>query len=193
MSTRCANCSGNPQLAIIDCRFDLKDPAAGRRAYLAGHIPRARYADLDRDLAAPQGPGTGRHPLPAPDAFAAWAGAAGIGDGTQVVAYDAADGSLRGAAVVAAALAGAPRGGRSGRRFRRRGSPAAARSRKAPVAAAALRFMPTARAALGPEHRRTRSGAAHSRPPCWWMRAARSALPERWNPSIPSPATYPAP
>ena len=85
---------GNPKLAIVDCRFDLKDPTAGRRAYLAGHIPHAHYADLDRDLAAPQGPGTGRHPLPAPGAFAGWAGAAGIGNDTQVIAYDAADGSF---------------------------------------------------------------------------------------------------
>ena len=30
---------GNPQLAVIDCRFDLVNPDAGRKAYLEAHIP----------------------------------------------------------------------------------------------------------------------------------------------------------
>src|ERR1700733_245123 len=84
---------GGLRLAIVDCRFDLMNPEAGRQAYLRAHIPGARYADLDRDLSAPVGPYTGRHPLPSPDAFAAWLGAIGIGDDTQVVAYDEANGS----------------------------------------------------------------------------------------------------
>src|SRR3984885_9309284 len=85
---------GESRLAVVDCRFDLMNPGAGHQAYLAAHIPGARYADLNRDLSAPVGPGTGRHPLPAPDAFAAWLGAAGIGNGAQVVAYDDANGSI---------------------------------------------------------------------------------------------------
>ena len=35
---------------IVDCRFDLADPAKGARDYLDGHIPGAVYASLDRDL-----------------------------------------------------------------------------------------------------------------------------------------------
>jgi thiosulfate/3-mercaptopyruvate sulfurtransferase len=85
---------GKPRLAVIDCRFDLMKPEAGRQSYLTGHIPGARYADLNRDLSAPIGPHTGRHPLPAPDAFAARLGLLGIGNHTQVVAYDDANGSL---------------------------------------------------------------------------------------------------
>jgi thiosulfate/3-mercaptopyruvate sulfurtransferase len=85
---------GEPRLAVVDCRFDLMNPGAGHQAYLKGHIPDARYADLNRDLSAPIGPGTGRHPLPAPETFAAWLGAAGIGNGAQVVAYDDANGSI---------------------------------------------------------------------------------------------------
>src|ERR1700722_3106691 len=85
---------GAERLAIIDTRFDLMNPDAGRRAYLTGHIPRARYADLNRDLSAPIGPCTGRHPLPAPDAFATRLGSLGIGNHTQVVAYDDANGSM---------------------------------------------------------------------------------------------------
>ena len=37
-------------LAIIDCRYDLRDEAWGRRQYAEGHIPGAEYASLDADL-----------------------------------------------------------------------------------------------------------------------------------------------
>jgi thiosulfate/3-mercaptopyruvate sulfurtransferase len=79
---------------LLDCRFDLSDPDAGRRAYAAGHIPGARYADLDRDLSSPVTSASGRHPLPAPDVLAGFFTAAGIGDQTQVIAYDDANGSF---------------------------------------------------------------------------------------------------
>lgn len=85
---------GNPRLAVIDCRFDLLNPDAGRTAYLKAHIPGAHYADLNRDLSAPVGSNTGRHPLPAPHSFAARMGQLGIGKHTQVVAYDDANGSI---------------------------------------------------------------------------------------------------
>src|SRR3984957_3714989 len=85
---------GEPRLAVVDCRFDLMNPDAGRQAYLRSHIPEARYADLNRDLSAPVGPLTGRHPLPAPDAFAAWLGSAGIGNDTPDIVYHDANGSI---------------------------------------------------------------------------------------------------
>jgi thiosulfate/3-mercaptopyruvate sulfurtransferase len=85
---------GNPRLAVIDCRFDLLNPDAGRQAYLEAHIPGARYADLNRDLSAPVSAHTGRHPLPAPHTFAARMAELGIGKHTQVVAYDDANGSF---------------------------------------------------------------------------------------------------
>jgi thiosulfate/3-mercaptopyruvate sulfurtransferase len=88
------NLLGEPRLAVVDCRFDLMSPEAGRQAYLRAHIPGARYADLNRDLSAPIGAHTGRHPLPSAEAFAVWLGAIGIGDDTQVVAYDEANGSI---------------------------------------------------------------------------------------------------
>jgi thiosulfate/3-mercaptopyruvate sulfurtransferase len=81
-------------LVVLDCRFDLKDPDAGRRAYLAGRIPGAHYADLNRDLAAPVSADSGRHPLPSPAAAAGFFQGLGIGDDTQVVAYDEANGSF---------------------------------------------------------------------------------------------------
>ena len=79
---------GKPGIAVIDCRFDLMDPEAGRRAYLEGHIPEARFADLNRDLSAPVTPTSGRHPLPSPDQFLAVLNRLGVGDDTQVIAYD---------------------------------------------------------------------------------------------------------
>jgi thiosulfate/3-mercaptopyruvate sulfurtransferase len=85
---------GEPQLAVVDCRFDLMNPEAGRQAYLRAHIPGARYADLNRDLSAPVATHTGRHPLPAPESFAVRLEALGIGNDTQVVAYDDANGSI---------------------------------------------------------------------------------------------------
>lgn len=85
----------HPDWVVVDCRFSLSDPLAGRRAWERGHIPGARYAHLEEDLSAPAGPG-GRHPLPDPDALAARLRSWGIGDATQVVAYDDSFGSMAG-------------------------------------------------------------------------------------------------
>ncbi|MBT8089454.1 MAG: sulfurtransferase [Gammaproteobacteria bacterium] len=81
-------------LRIIDCRFDLADPGAGRRAYMQGHIPGAVFADLDRDLAAPISPQSGRHPLPDVNTFAATLGRLGIGNASDVIVYDAGNGAV---------------------------------------------------------------------------------------------------
>ncbi len=82
----------NPQWAVIDCRFDLARPGWGRAAWAQGHIPNAQYADLDQDLSGARGPGTGRHPLPAPQALAATFSRWGIDAQVQVIAYDQAGG-----------------------------------------------------------------------------------------------------
>ena len=83
-----------PGLQIVDCRFELLDPEAGRRQYLRGHIPGAVYADLDVDLAGPIGPGSGRHPLPDPQTMATTLGRLGIDTGTEVVVYDQGSGAV---------------------------------------------------------------------------------------------------
>jgi thiosulfate/3-mercaptopyruvate sulfurtransferase len=77
----------SPEWAIIDCRFDLQQPAWGRAAWALNHIPHALYADLDRDLSGTRGPGSGRHPLPQPEVLAATLGRWGIDDRVQVIAY----------------------------------------------------------------------------------------------------------
>jgi thiosulfate/3-mercaptopyruvate sulfurtransferase len=81
---------------IVDCRVDLADRAQGERQYLAGHIPCAVFADLERDLSdmsrVPEG--LGRHPLPLATAFSAVLGRWGWRPGLQVVSYDAGPGAL---------------------------------------------------------------------------------------------------
>ncbi|MDH4259160.1 MAG: sulfurtransferase [Gammaproteobacteria bacterium] len=85
LATRLAD----PDWLVADCRFDLGDSEAGVRAWRAGHIPGAIHADLERDLSAPVTPRTGRHPLPAIEAFVATLSGWGVTTSTQVVAYDA--------------------------------------------------------------------------------------------------------
>ena len=81
---------------VLDCRHDLVNPQAGRQAYDAGHIPGARFASLDHDLAdharGPGGAFRGRHPLPDADAFVETLRGWGINDDSQVIAYDAQGG-----------------------------------------------------------------------------------------------------
>lgn len=85
---------GDPDWVVVDCRFDLNDPEAGRRAYREGHIPGARYAHLEEDLSAPVTPMSGRHPLPDHQRLAERLGRWGIGENTQVVVYDDAGGAI---------------------------------------------------------------------------------------------------
>lgn len=79
---------------VFDCRCSPADPTVGRKQYLAGHIPGARHADLDRVLAARPTAATGRHPLPDRDELIAWLGAEGVGEDTQVVVYDDSGGAF---------------------------------------------------------------------------------------------------
>ena len=73
---------------VVDCRFNLEDVESGRRAYETAHIPGAVYAHLNDDLASAPDGRNGRHPLPGAATFARTLGRLGIGNGTQVIAYD---------------------------------------------------------------------------------------------------------
>jgi thiosulfate/3-mercaptopyruvate sulfurtransferase len=80
---------------IVDCRFQLGDVRAGRKAYEVAHIPGAVYAHLDEDLSGIILPGiTGRHPLPDVESLAALFSSWGITEGVQVVAYDDKSGAI---------------------------------------------------------------------------------------------------
>lgn len=82
---------GEP-LVLLDCGFDLGDPAAGKRAYDEAHIPGAHYVHLEDTLSGPVTGSNGRHPLPDRAAFSRAMAGLGVGDGIQVVAYDNAGG-----------------------------------------------------------------------------------------------------
>jgi thiosulfate/3-mercaptopyruvate sulfurtransferase len=76
----------DPDWAVFDVR--------GQATYLAGHIPGAVHAHMERDLSGPIIPGrTGRHPLPEIAAFAETLSRWGIDAGVQVVVYDESNGS----------------------------------------------------------------------------------------------------
>jgi len=77
---------------VCDCRHDLVDTGAGRRAYAESHIPGARFVHLDEDLSAQRTGRNGRHPLPDPERFARRVGELGVSNSSQVVAYDASGG-----------------------------------------------------------------------------------------------------
>ena len=87
--------AGDEHLRVVDVRWYLKQPGAGRRAYDAGHIAGAIFLDLDDDLSDADGLGApGRHPLPTPAAFARRLESVGIGSDHFVVAYDDAGGTI---------------------------------------------------------------------------------------------------
>jgi len=83
----------DPNVVIVDCRHDLMNPAAGRDAYAAGHVPGAQFADMEHELSGAKhgadGAFRGRHPLPERAAVINTLRDWGINSDTQVVAYDA--------------------------------------------------------------------------------------------------------
>ena len=83
----------DPRLRVFDCRFDLARPAYGRAAYGDEHLPGAVHADLNLDLSRPVTPGSGRHPLPSPEEFAARLRGWGVDGDSRVVAYDDGNGA----------------------------------------------------------------------------------------------------
>jgi thiosulfate/3-mercaptopyruvate sulfurtransferase len=83
--------AGTP-VQIVDCSFDLADPAAGERLHAQGRLPGAVHLHLDRDLSTAKTGLNGRHPLPTREAFAATLAARGLRDDQPVVVYDQAGG-----------------------------------------------------------------------------------------------------
>ncbi len=97
---RCSDrCRGTAPLAeraadpvVLDCRARLGEPEAGARLWRED-MSHQRHLDLDRDLASSPGV-RGRHPLPAPAAFAATLRRLGVEPGRPVVVYDDTGGQL---------------------------------------------------------------------------------------------------
>ena len=80
----------DPDVRVIDFRWYLLD-RNGREEYLRGHIPGAVFVDLEAVTGAKGG---GRHPLPAAWQVQDEMQKAGVDDGTKVVVYDDAGGSV---------------------------------------------------------------------------------------------------
>lgn len=88
------NFKGPSELIIVDCRYKLGQPNAGRDAYAEGHIPGAVYLDLEQDLSGPKKEHGGRHPLPDLGEFTLKLGKIGIDDTAKVIAYDDQGGAM---------------------------------------------------------------------------------------------------
>lgn len=79
----------DPDLRILDASWYLPDAGRdGHAEYMAGHIPGARFFDID-DICDQRS--TLPHMAPPPEKFASRLRAMGVGDGHQVVVYDGAD------------------------------------------------------------------------------------------------------
>lgn len=78
-------------VVVFDCSFDLMNPDTVDATFAQEHIPGAQQAHLDRHLSAHNAEHAlngGRHPLPRAEDIAAWLGACGVNEHTQVVVYD---------------------------------------------------------------------------------------------------------
>lgn len=81
----------NPDIAILDCRFEMGNPEYGRKSYGEAHIKNALFVDLEDDLTGEIGTHGGRHPLPDMKTFLQRIEEFGISDETTVIVYDDGD------------------------------------------------------------------------------------------------------
>ena len=82
------------ECSIVDCRFDLARPDWGRQEFLEAHVPGARYAHLDHDLADLAISRHGRHPLPDTRATLRLLGRLGVEPNRPLVVYDQGAGAI---------------------------------------------------------------------------------------------------
>ena len=79
---------------LVDVRWSLAG-GANKEAYLAGHLPGARFADLDHELSQlPASQLAGRHPLPTKMQFAMLLSRLGVDGQQPAVAYDDMGGAI---------------------------------------------------------------------------------------------------
>lgn len=84
----------NPDVRIMDCRFQLNDPKVGELAYKQGHLPNAFYLDLNKDLSSEIQEHGGRHPLPDLQKLCDKLSDLGVDETVTVVAYDDQSGAM---------------------------------------------------------------------------------------------------
>lgn len=89
------NILDNPNLIILDCRYNLANPLEGIELYQHGHIPKAQFIHPDTDLSSKIIPGeTGRHPFPSEQQLQTLIEKIGLNADSQVVCYDASNGAI---------------------------------------------------------------------------------------------------
>lgn len=86
----------DPDWCVVDLRHQLADTGYGERVYAESHVPGAVFLHLDRDLSGQMTGCNGRHPLPDPQRLMTRLGEVGIGNSTQVIVYDDAQGMIAG-------------------------------------------------------------------------------------------------
>ncbi|MCW5625186.1 MAG: sulfurtransferase [Burkholderiales bacterium] len=89
---------GDPGIVVLDGTTHLMPPppmpyrvVAGRADFEQGHIPGARFVDIDAELSDPAQPPGLHFTVPSPELFAATMGRLGVGDDTRVVTYATAN------------------------------------------------------------------------------------------------------
>ncbi len=88
------NIIDQPNVLLVDCRFQLADPNAGRFLYQKDHLPGAYFCDLNQDMSAKPTPTSSRHPLPEMKNFQSLLSGWGVTPETQVVVYDSDGGAM---------------------------------------------------------------------------------------------------
>lgn len=78
---------------LLDCRWFL-DGQDARTKYLEGHIPGARFLDMEKVAANLSIENTGRHPLPSVGDYCKAIGALGVKKDSTVILYDSDAGTI---------------------------------------------------------------------------------------------------
>lgn len=84
----------DPDLLIVDCRFNLSKPEEGQSLYSVNHIPGAYYFDLEKDMSSEVKTHGGRHPLPNINEFTEKLVDIGLSSHKKVIAYDDQEGAM---------------------------------------------------------------------------------------------------
>lgn len=78
----------NPNIKVIDARFDLSNPQYGTELYLKERIPGALRVNLEQDLCAVKTGNNGRHPIKSDESLITVFQNMGLNNEDHIVVYD---------------------------------------------------------------------------------------------------------